>query len=167
MWQELISVLSKIVESYHSLLNLSKQKRAALVSVNVPDIERLTKDEEQIVTSIGKLEQIRKKITNQILSDLKVTEIEDSFMDMLALCDKKNADELIKVHNQLKDILKEVSNSNKINETLIQQALSVVNYNINVMSEAQATPTYNANPNENTQAKVNKNLITILIKCYC
>ena len=91
MWQELISVLSKIVESYHSLLNLSKQKRAALVSVNVPDIERLTKDEEQIVTSIGKLEQIRKKITNQILSDLKVTEIEDSFMDMLALCDKKNA----------------------------------------------------------------------------
>lgn len=139
MWQELISVLSKIVESYHSLLNLSKQKRAALVSVNVPDIERLTKDEEQIVTSIGKLEQIRKKITNQILSDLKVTEIEDSFMDMLALCDKKNADELIKVHNQLKDILKEVSNSNKINETLIQQALSVVNYNINVMSEAQAT----------------------------
>ena len=92
MWQELISVLSKIVESYHSLLNLSKQKRAALVSVNVADIERLTKDEEQIVTSIGKLEQIRKKITNQILSDLKVTEIEDSFMDMLALCDKKNAD---------------------------------------------------------------------------
>ena len=163
MWQELISVLSKIVESYHSLLNLSKQKRAALVSVNVPDIERLTKDEEQIVTSIGKLEQIRKKITNQILSDLKVTEIEDSFMDMLALCDKKNADELIKVHNQLKDILKEVSNSNKINETLIQQALSVVNYNINVMSEAQATPTYNPNPNENTQAKVNKNLFDRLV----
>lgn len=163
MWQELISVLSKIVESYHSLLNLSKQKRAALVSVNVPDIERLTKDEEQIVTSIGKLEQIRKKITNQILSDLKVTEIEDSFMDMLALCNKKNADELIKVHNQLKDILKEVSNSNKINETLIQQALSVVNYNINVMSEAQATPTYNANPNENTQAKVNKNLFDRLV----
>ena len=163
MWQELISVLSKIVESYHSLLNLSKQKRAALVSVNVPDIERLTKDEEQIVTSIGKLEQIRKKITNQILSDLKVTEIEDSFMDMLALCDKKNADELIKVHNQLKDILKEVSNSNKINETLIQQALSVVNYNINVMSGAQATPTYNANPNENTQAKVNKNLFDRLV----
>lgn len=163
MWQELISVLSKIVESYHSLLNLSKQKRAALVSVNVPDIERLTKDEEQIVTSIGKLEQIRKKITNQILSDLKVTEIEDSFMDMLALCDKKNADELIKVHNQLKDILKEVSNSNKINETLIQQALSVVNYNINVMSEARATPTYNANPNENTQAKVNKNLFDRLV----
>ena len=163
MWQELISVLSKIVESYHSLLNLSKQKRAALVSVNVPDIERLTKDEEQIVTSIGKLKQIRKKITNQILSDLKVTEIEDSFMDMLALCDKKNADELIKVHNQLKDILKEVSNSNNINETLIQQALSVVNYNINVMSEAQATPTYNANPNENTQAKVNKNLFDRLV----
>ena len=76
---------------------------------------------------------------------------------------KKNADELIKVHNQLKDILKEVSNSNKINETLIQQALSVVNYNINVMSEAQATPTYNANPNENTQAKVNKNLFDRLV----
>ena len=163
MWQELISVLSKIVESYHSLLNLSKQKRAALVSVNVPDIERLTKDEEQIVTSIGKLEQIRKKITNQILSDLKVTEIEDSFMDMLALCDKKNADELIKVHNELKNVLKEVSSSNKTNETLITQALSVVNYNINVASQAESTPTYNANPNDNIQAKVNKNLFDRLV----
>ena len=130
MWQELISVLNKIVESYNSLLNLSKQKRAALVTVNVADIERLTKEEEQIVTSIGKLEQIRKKITNQILSDLKVTEIEDSFMDMLSLCDKKNADQLIKVHNELKNVLKEVGSSNKTNETLITQALSVVNYNI-------------------------------------
>ena len=163
MWQELISVLSKIVESYHSLLNLSKQKRAALVSVNVPDIERLTKDEEQIVTSIGKLEQIRKKITNQILSDLKVTEIEDSFMDMLALCDKKNSDQLIKVHNELKNVLKEVSSSNKTNETLITQALSVVNYNINVASQAESTPTYNANPNDNIQAKVNKNLFDRLV----
>ena len=44
MWQELISVLNKIVESYNSLLNLSKQKRAALVTVNVADIERLTKE---------------------------------------------------------------------------------------------------------------------------
>ena len=163
MWQELISVLSKIVESYHSLLNLSKQKRAALVAVNVADIEKLTKEEEKIVTSIGKLEQIRKKITNQILSDLKVTEIEDSFMDMLALCDKKNADQLIKVHNELKNVLKEVSSSNKTNETLITQALSVVNYNINVASQAESTPTYNANPNDNIQAKVNKNLFDRLV----
>ena len=66
MWQELIAVLNKIVESYNVLLNLSKQKRAALVAVNVADIEKLTKEEEKIVTSIGKLEQIRKKITNQI-----------------------------------------------------------------------------------------------------
>lgn len=163
MWQELISVLNKIVESYNSLLNLSKQKRAALVTVNVADIERLTKEEEQIVTSIGKLEQIRKKITNQILSDLKVTEIEDSFMDMLSLCDKKNADQLIKVHNELKNVLKEVGSSNKTNETLITQALSVVNYNINVMSQAESTPTYNANPSENVQAKVNKNLFDRLV----
>lgn len=163
MWQELISVLNKIVESYNSLLNLSKQKRAALVTVNVADIERLTKEEEQIVTSIGKLEQIRKKITNQILSDLKVTEIEDSFMDMLSLCDKKNADQLIKVHNELKNVLKEVGSSNKTNETLITQALSVVNYNINVMSQAESTPTYNANPNDNIQAKVNKNLFDRLV----
>ena len=163
MWQELISVLNKIVESYNSLLNLSKQKRAALVTVNVADIERLTKEEEQIVTSIGKLEQIRKKITNQILSDLKVTEIEDSFMDMLSLCDKKNADQLIKVHNELKNVLKEVGSSNKTNETLITQALSVVNYNINVASQAESTPTYNANPNDNIQAKVNKNLFDRLV----
>lgn len=163
MWQELIAVLNKIVESYNVLLNLSKQKRAALVTVNVADIEKLTKEEEKIVTSIGKLEQIRKKITNQILSDLKVTEIEDSFMDMLALCDKKNADQLIKVHNELKNVLKEVSSSNKTNETLITQALSVVNYNINVASQAESTPTYNANPNDNIQAKVNKNLFDRLV----
>lgn len=163
MWQELIAVLNKIVESYNVLLNLSKQKRAALVAVNVADIEKLTKEEEKIVTSIGKLEQIRKKITNQILSDLKVTEIEDSFMDMLALCDKKNADQLIKVHNELKNVLKEVSSSNKTNETLITQALSVVNYNINVASQAESTPTYNANPNDNIQAKVNKNLFDRLV----
>ena len=163
MWQELIAVLNKIVESYNVLLNLSKQKRAALVAVNVADIEKLTKEEEKIVTSIGKLEQIRKKITNQILSDLKVTEIEDSFMDMLALCDKKNADQLIKVHNELKNVLKEVSSSNKTNETLITQALSVVNYNINVASQAKATPIYNANPNDNIQAKVNKNLFDRLV----
>lgn len=163
MWQELIAVLNKIVESYNVLLNLSKQKRAALVTVNVADIEKLTKEEEKIVTSIGKLEQIRKKITNQILSDLKVTEIEDSFMDMLALCDKKNSDQLIKVHNELKNVLKEVSSSNKTNETLITQALSVVNYNINVASQAESTPTYNANPNDNIQAKVNKNLFDRLV----
>lgn len=82
---------------------------------------------------------------------------------MLALCDKKNADQLIKVHNELKNVLKEVSSSNKTNETLITQALSVVNYNINVASQAESTPTYNANPNDNIQAKVNKNLFDRLV----
>ena len=64
---------------------------------------------------------------------------------------------------ELKNVLKEVGSSNKTNETLITQALSVVNYNINVMSQAESTPTYNANPSENVQAKVNKNLFDRLV----
>ena len=62
MWLELREILTKLVEVYQQMLGLSKQKRIALVGVNISEIERITKQEQVLLSVVNHLERDRKKI---------------------------------------------------------------------------------------------------------
>ncbi|MBP2630546.1 MAG: FlgN protein [Firmicutes bacterium] len=142
MWKELISVLTKILDVYKQLLILSKEKRMVIVSVKMIELEKIVRQEQIMVATIGKLEQQREVVLTSLLVSENISTPNKELLDLVMFCDKDMGKKITEIHRQFKETLAELETNNKMNNHLIKQALSVVNYNLNVLSETSVGPTY-------------------------
>lgn len=142
MWLELREILIKLVEVYQQILGLSKQKRIALVSVKIPDIESITKQEQVLLSVVNHLERDRKRVLLKIRKNVHEEYKNADISTLILQCDDTNRDSLIDVNKQLKEIIEKVQLHNQTNTDLTMQALSAVNYQLNVLSQASVAPTY-------------------------
>jgi flagellar biosynthesis/type III secretory pathway chaperone len=142
MWKELISVLTKILDVYKQLLVLSKEKRMVIVSVKMKELEKIVRQEQIMIATIGKLEQQRESVLTSLLVSENISTPNKELLDLVMFCDKAIGEKITEIHSQFKETLAELETNNKMNNHLITQALSVVNYNLNVLSEASVGPTY-------------------------
>lgn len=142
MWKELISVLTKILDVYKQLLILSKEKRMVIVSVKMTELEKIVSQEQIMVATIGKLEQQREAVLTSLLVSENISTPNKELLDLVMFCDKDMGKKIKEIHRQFKETLAELETNNKMNNHLITQALSVVNYNLNVLSQTSVGPTY-------------------------
>lgn len=148
MWKDLISVLTKILDVYKQLLILSKEKRMVIVSVKMTELEKIVRQEQIMVATIGKLEQQREAVLTSLLVSENISTPNKELLDLVMFCDKDMGNKIAEIHRQFKETLAELESNNKMNNHLITQALSVVNYNLNVLSEASVETTYAAKGQE-------------------
>lgn len=142
MWKELISVLTKILDVYKQLLILSKEKRMVIINVKMIELEKIVRQEQIMVATIGKLEQQREAVLTSLLVSENISTPNKELLDLVMFCDKDTGKKITEIHRQFKETLAELETNNKMNNHLITQALSVVNYNLNVLSGASVEPTY-------------------------
>lgn len=142
MWKELISVLTKILDVYKQLLILSKEKRMVIASVKMTELEKIVRQEQIMIATVGKLEQQRESVLTSLLISENISTPNKELLDLVMFCDKEMGQKIADIHRQFKEILSELETNNKMNNHLITQALSVVNYNLNVLSEASVESTY-------------------------
>ena len=142
MWLELREILTKLVEVYQQMLGLSKQKRIALVGVNISEIERITKQEQVLLSVVNHLERDRKKVLLKIRKNINDQYANADILTLILQCNDENKASLIESHERLKEIIEKVQTHNKTNTDLTMQALSAVNYQLNVLSQASVAPTY-------------------------
>ena len=64
--EELIDTLNKENSEYEKLLELSRRKSAVIVSRDIPALEKITDDEQNVMTTIGKLDAKREQVTRDI-----------------------------------------------------------------------------------------------------
>jgi len=148
MWKELISVLTKILDVYKQLLVLSKEKRMIIVTVKMKELEKIVRQEQIMIATIGKLEQQRESVLTSLLVSENISTPNKELLDLVMFCDQSMGQKIADIHRQFKETLAELETNNKMNNHLITQALSVVNYNLNVLSEAAVGPTYAAQGRE-------------------
>jgi aspartate aminotransferase-like enzyme len=65
-WEKLVVLLTELVDLYRAILNLSKQKREALIAAKTQDIDTVTRQEELLILQVGKFEAARGKLMRQI-----------------------------------------------------------------------------------------------------
>lgn len=148
MWKELISVLTKILDVYKELLILSKEKRMIIASVKMTELEKIVRQEQIMIATIGKLEKQRESVLTSLLVSENISTPNKELLDLVMFCDKSMGQKITDIHRQFKETLSELETNNKMNNHLITQALSVVNYNLNVLSEASVDSTYAAHGQE-------------------
>lgn len=141
-WEKLIALLTEMVDLYRVILQLSRQKSEALIAAKTQDIEAITKKEELLILRVGKLEAARGKLMQQIAARHGFDVEGLTLSKMQELTDPDIAEQLGKFAADFDSIMNELAPVNQLNTELIEQALSYVNYNINLLTHNAAAPTY-------------------------
>ena len=66
MWQKLIDVLEEVRQGYQELLNISREKRAVLVAVDMKGLETVIEKEQKVLDRIHKAEKQRQAVLKQL-----------------------------------------------------------------------------------------------------
>lgn len=150
-WEELLAVLSKMLSIYQALLTLTKQKHDVLVAAKSHELEAVTKQEEILILQVGKLEDLRGKLVSELMASHGITGGEVSLAELYKMARPEVVEQFDSISKKFGAVAAEIEPLNKINTELIQQALGFINYNINILSQTVAGPTYAAKGQVNQQ----------------
>ena len=148
MMDDLTQVLENETVEYKKLMELSEDLREALIASDVPSVERLTAEQEEVSNRIQSLESKRARIMNDIAvvlnkkpEELKVSMLEETLTGQPVLQER-----LAAVRIELKQTMDELKRINHTNQTLIRQSMELLEFDLNLfrsMRQAPETANYN------------------------
>jgi flagellar biosynthesis/type III secretory pathway chaperone len=158
MWERLIGVLAKMLELYQALLVISKQKHDILVSAKAVELEAITKQEELLIVQIGKIETARENAIQEIIDANKIVEDHLTVSRLAQLAEEPFGVQLSELLEKLQQVTAELVRMNQINTKLIEQSLSYINFNLNLLTQNTIGPTYAAK-GQQSQASPNRAML--------
>lgn len=142
LMENLIEVLDLESREYENLLGLSTKKTPVIVAGELEELAKLTDEEQIVVSKINHLEQKRQEvftdIANVINKDVNTLMLAD-LVDMLKARPQEQQ-KLAKVHDKLSNAVHEVKRINEQNRVLIQNALEMVEFDMNMLQAMKTAP---------------------------
>ncbi len=145
--EELIETLNKENKEYETLLELSKRKAAVIVARDIPALEKITDDEQIVVSTIGNLDNKRAQVTRDI-ADVINKDVETLKLTALADLLKSQPEERDRLNTLIDGLSTTVGQVHRINEQnaeLIKHSIEMVEFDLQMvkaMSEAPQTANY-------------------------
>ena len=130
--EELIDVLEKENHEYEKLLELSMKKSGIIAGRDIAQLEKI-KD--------SKREEVTRDIANVINKD--VEELKLSVLVELMGRQPEEQKRLAKVHDKLKETVRQVRTINESNQELINQSLEMVQFDLNLLRSMRQAPQTN------------------------
>ncbi len=143
--EELIDTLGKENTEYEKLLELSRLKGEIIVKRDIPALEKITDDEQNVMTCIGNLDAKREELTKDIANVINkdVEELTLSVLTELLNKQPKEQKALSIIHDKLKTTVSNVRNINENNRQLIDQSLEMVEFDLNMLRAMRQAPETN------------------------
>lgn len=142
LMENLIEVLGQESEEYEGLLALSQKKMRIIASANLEDLQRITDDEQEVVGRLNRLEKRRIEVTadianvlNKDVETMKLTNL----IEMLSARPAEQA-QLAAIHDRLSSVVREVQRINEQNKELLEEALELVSFEMNMLQAYKAAP---------------------------
>lgn len=142
LMENLIEVLDKESQEYENLLALSLKKTPVIVAGGLDELAKITEEEQIIVGNITRLDHEREElfvdIANVINKDVKTMRLSD----LLVMLEQRPEEhqKLAKVYDRLKSAVHEVERVNGQNRVLIENALEMVRFDMNVLQNMKTGP---------------------------
>ncbi|MCM1188949.1 MAG: flagellar protein FlgN [bacterium] len=138
----LIEVLEQESKEYEGLLSLSQKKTPIIVSGDLQELQKITDDEQELVSRISRLEKKRAETTadianvlNRDVKNLKLTNL----IEMMAARPAEQQ-KLAAVHDRLQRGVRELQRTNEQNRELLTNALEMVEFEMNLLQASKAAP---------------------------
>ncbi|MCI8692968.1 MAG: flagellar protein FlgN [Lachnospiraceae bacterium] len=140
--ENLIDTLGQESREYEQLLALTRKKTRIIASANLEDLQKITDDEQQIVSRISNLEKKRVEVTADIANVLNRDVTQLKLADLVDMMSGRAADQekLAAVHDSLKVTVRELQRINEQNKTLLEDALEMVQFEMNLLQASKAAP---------------------------
>lgn len=148
LMEALIEVLEKENLEYKNLLELSMKKTPVIVSDDVKALARITDEEQIIVSRINHLDNQRNEAVNDIANVLNKDVTKLKIVDLIEMLAARpqEQEKLASVFDELRRNVHAVKRINEQNRELIESALEMVQFNMQViqsMNKAPETANYN------------------------
>ena len=143
--EDLIDTLNKETDEYGKLLELSRRKATVIVARDIPALEKITDDEQTVISNISNLDAKRAQVTSDI-ADVINKDVESLKLSVLIDLLSKHPKEqkaLSDVHDRLKVTVDNVRKINESNRQLIEQSLEMVEFDLNMMRAMRQAPETN------------------------
>lgn len=148
--EELITVLGQEKEIYEKLIPISERKTAILIKEDLPELQKVTDEEQSLLDAAHAADRKREKIIadigvvlNRDPKDLDLTTLTKLMARQPA--EKKRLSEL---HDSLKPVMQRLVNVNQRNKELIENSLEMIEFNMNFIQSTRMSPgsnNYNRN----------------------
>jgi len=138
----LVDVLENISAEYESLLGLSMKKTPVIITGDLNQLAVITDEEQQLVSKINKLDATMQKTLDEIAGVINTDVKELDLKTIIGFMGPKPIEQqkLAAVHDKLKNIVKHVAKVNEQNGELIQNALEMVQFEMNVLQASKSAP---------------------------
>ncbi len=135
---DLIEIFNKQIILYNDLLAISNEKKNIILKNDIETLNTMNTVENNIISKINRLEKERIVIINDICDVLSINA--DGFT-LSSLADSLNIEEdkqaVLKIRDELNDIIGTLTKINELNKTLIESSLDYVNFSLNALRSAQ------------------------------
>jgi len=142
LMENLISILNEECIEYEKLLELTIRKTPVIVSEDLDALARITDDEQLLLSRISNLDKKRNDtitdIANVLNKDVETLKLKKLIKMMAGRPSEQNA--LATAYDRLMATAKQVEMINARNNELIQSALDMVHFNMNLIQSAKAAP---------------------------
>ncbi len=142
LMENLIEVLDKECSEYEVLLALSQRKTPIIVGGNLEELQKITDEEQEVVSRVGNLEKRRVTVTadianvlNKDVNTLKLAHL----VEMLAGRPSEQRS-LAESHDRLQRVIGELQRINEHNRELLSNALEMVEFELNMYQAMKAAP---------------------------
>lgn len=142
LMEDLITVLDREESEYQKMLELSTRKTPSIVSGDLKQLEIITDEEQIIVSNIKQLEQKRENTINDIANVLNKDVEELKLATLIQMLEDRPAEQkkLALVHDRLQDTMSRMVRINNQNRELINNALELVEFDLNFMQAMRKAP---------------------------
>ena len=154
---QLVMALEKEEEIYQDILDLSLNKKQAIIDGDVKKLEKIVNKEKALAMSLIKLDNIRVRIVNEILKENGVDSVEN-ITELSEYINPMAKEKILNLKSKLNHVIKKVRNENDLNNDLVKQQLDYIQFNIDLMTNVDlGSNNYSKEANDNVK-KGRKNL---------
>lgn len=142
LMENLIEVLNKECSEYEGLLRLSGEKTHVIVSGNLEKLQKITDEEQELVSRISRLEKKREEVTADIANVLNKDVTTLKLSDLIAMLAKRPTEQnaLAQAHDKLQVAVYGLKRVNEQNQELLNNALEMVSFEMNLLQAMKAAP---------------------------
>ena len=142
LMEDLLNTLEQENVEYEKLLALSMKKTPVIVSANLEELQKITDEEQLIVSRINRLDKVRNECMAQIAGVIH-KDVNELTLAMVVDIFKRRPEEhkkLAAVFDKLKDTIAQMKRANEQNRQLLQSSLELVQFDLNVLQAMKAAP---------------------------
>ena len=142
LMENLIDVLDRECVAYEGLLEISRRKTPIIVSGDLEKLQKITDEEQEMVTRLNRLERSRTEVTADIATVLNKDVTQLTLTNLIGMLQGRTSEQnaLATVHDKLSRIIRELRRVNEQNGALLRDSLEMVEFEITMLQAAKAAP---------------------------